>query len=102
MATDADIANVFKQGSTVPHHLRVYACDGTDVTTAVASQVMLRLTETFRSSAAAPATVIVPEYIGQGDAGGVLPLVGSHFKYNLSRHADLWFSGNTLEACAQH
>ena len=93
ISTDADVANVFKVGSTVPHKLALVACNGTVVTAAVAGQVTLRLTETYRSGASGASTTIVPEYTGQGDAGGVLNYNGAHFAYNLKTDAAHYAAG---------
>ncbi len=97
-STDADVANVFKVGSTVPHQVKVMACSGADVTSTIGGQVTLRLTETYRAGAGGGQVAIVPEYNGQGDAGGVLVLAGSHFKYNLSTDASHYPAGTQNNA----
>ena len=96
--TDTDVGNVFKVGSTVPHKIKIIACNGTDVTAAFASRVTLRLTETYRSGVGNGSTAIVPEYNGQGDAGGVLNYDGSQFHYNLSTNAARYPAGTTANA----
>jgi hypothetical protein len=84
VSTDADVANLFKVGSTVPTQLKVYSCSNVDVTASVASQVSLRLTETYRTGIGGASTAIVPEYSGVGDAGGLLVYNSTFFKYNLN------------------
>jgi hypothetical protein len=83
--TDADISNVFQVKSTIPHKIKIFACNGNDITASVASSVTLRLTVNYRNDGSSGAgTAIVPTYNGQGDAGGVFAFDGSQFHYNLS------------------
>ena len=96
--TDADVANLFKVGSTIPHQLKIFACNGTDVTASVASQVTLRLTETYRSGVGGASSTIVPEYSGVGDAGGLLVYNGAFFKYNLNTNKSDYPAGTASSA----
>jgi Nidogen-like/HYR domain len=81
--TDADVANMFEVKRTIPNQVKVFACSGADVTTAIAAGVTLRLTTSFRDDTSGNAgTAIVPTFTGVGDAGGVFVLTGDHFHYN--------------------
>ncbi len=81
--TDADVANVFEVKRTIPNKVKVHACNGADVTAAVASSVTLRLTVSYREDGdPGPGTSIEPDYHGVGAPGGVLVLTGGQFHYN--------------------
>ena len=86
--TDADKINLFKSGGLIPHTLRVYDCTGADVSSTVGATLTLRLTVRLRSgTAGVPDTEIVPEYTGQGDAGGVFAYTGTLFRYTLNTNS---------------
>jgi len=81
--TDADATNVFEVKRTIPNQIKVFACDGTDVTRTIASSATLRLTINLRDDASSgPGTPIAPTFTGVGDADGVLVLTGNHFHYD--------------------
>ena len=83
--TDADKINVFKSGGLVPHVVKVYSCNGTDVTSTIGTTMTLHLTVRYRSTLAGVGDeVIVPEYTGVGDAGGLMVNTGGSFKYTLN------------------
>lgn len=96
--TDADATNLFKAGSTIPHQVKILSCSGADVTAAVASQVSLRLTETYRSGIGNAEVNIVPEYSGVGDAGGLMVFLGPKFKYNLNTNTTQYPGGTSKNA----
>ena len=85
-ATAADVTNVFKTPGTLPHTVKVFACDGTEVTTTVGMGMTLRLTPTRHAGVAGAGDVaIVPEENGYGDAGGVMVLTpGAYGQFNYS------------------
>jgi hypothetical protein len=92
---DADVANVFEVKRTIPNQIKVFACSGADVTTAIAGSVTLRLTTSFRDDTSNSAgTAIVPSFTGVGDAGGVFVLTGDHFQYNQKTDATTYPSGS--------
>lgn len=93
--TDADVSNVFEVKRTIPNQIKVFACDGTDVTVALASSVTLRLTVNYRNDTSSGAgTAIVPIFTGVGDAGGVFVLTGDHFQYNQKTDPDSYPAGS--------
>ncbi|TMQ12251.1 MAG: HYR domain-containing protein [Deltaproteobacteria bacterium] len=82
---DADIANIFEVKRTIPNKIKVFGCNGSDVTAAIGGSVTLRLTINFRNdNSSGQGTSIVPTFNGVGDAGGVFVLTGDHFQYNQS------------------
>jgi hypothetical protein len=92
--TDADATNLFQVGSTVPNKLRVFGCNGADVTRAVAGSVTLRLTLFLRTDGSpGEGTPIVPSYTGVGAPGGVLVLTDDQFQYNLKTDRATYPSG---------
>ena len=84
-ATDADKTNLFRTGTMVPIQMRVYACDGSDVSSTVGATLDLHLTVSYHTGVAGAEDVaIVPDYVGTGDEGGLLVYTGTMFRYNLS------------------
>ncbi len=90
MATTSASTTASRQSTgTLPHNVKVYACDGTEVTTTVGMRMTLRLTPTRHAGVgvgAAGDVAIVPEDNGYGDAGGVMVLTAGQFgqfKYSL-------------------
>ena len=74
---------MFEVKRTIQNEIKVFACDGADVTTAITDSVTLRLTINFRDDASpGPGTSIVPNFIGVGDVDGVFVLTGNRFHYN--------------------
>lgn len=94
--TDADATNLFQVGSTVPNKLRALACNGADISRAIAGSVTLRLTLFLRSDTSAGAgTPITPSYTGVGAPGGVLVLTDGAFQYNLKTDRATYPSGTS-------
>ena len=81
--TDADVTNLFEVKRTIPNQLKVFACNGADVTVAIASSVTLRLSVSLRDDTnSGPGTPITPTFTGVGDPDGVFVLTGNHFHYD--------------------
>jgi hypothetical protein len=83
---EESLVNIFKAGQTVPVKAHLLDCTGNDVTTTIASSVMVKLTiaEVFQSGSSMTTSNIVPAYTGLGDSGGILVLTGNKFQYNLN------------------
>ena len=82
--TDHDIVNLFKVGSTVAHRVKLYACDGRDVTQALMPSVSVKLHVTERNQFSDHLVVDVPEnYVGTGGPGGLMVPSGGVFEYDL-------------------
>jgi len=97
--TDADVANVFEVKRTIPNKIKVFACDGADVTTGVADSVTLRLTVNFRDDGnGGTGTSIVPTFTGVGDVGGVFVLTDDHFHYNQKTDPDSYPTGTVNDS----
>jgi len=97
--TDADVANVFEVKRTIPNKIKVFACDGADVTTGVADSVTLRLTVNFRDDGnGGTGTSIVPTFTGVGDVGGVFVLTDDHFHYNQHTDPDSYPTGTVNDS----
>jgi len=80
--TDADIANRFKTGSTLPHKVRILDCGGRDVTSLVPVTVRLHVSPGADGS---NVNLIndVGDIAGIGDAGGLMVLVDGVYRFNL-------------------
>ena len=85
-ATDADVSNLFKSGTNLPHYVKVYNCAGADVTGTAHLRLTVRLTVTRRTSGvgAAGDVAIVPELAGNPDAGNVMAYSSGYFRYSLA------------------
>ncbi|HVV81431.1 MAG TPA: HYR domain-containing protein [Kofleriaceae bacterium] len=93
-ATDADVSNLFKTGTNLPHYVRVYNCSGADVTGTAHLRLTLRMTVTLRSGVGAAGDVsIVPESSTTPDAGDVMAYNSGYFKYTLATNLNDYPSG---------
>ncbi len=94
ITADADVANKFKVGQTVPHKVKLYSCGGADVTASLGSSVTVKLA--VYAGVNPTGTNLVndlDDYNGVGDVGGVMTLTGGHFQYNLHANSDDYTSG---------
>ncbi len=96
--TDADATNLFQVNRTIPNKVKVHACDGADVTRAIAGGVTLRLSVHYRDDASTASTTIEPEYQGVGGPDGRLVLVGNHFQYNQKTAAGTYPAGSSASS----
>jgi hypothetical protein len=84
IAADTDVHNKFKVGATVVHKVKLYACDGDDVTQALQASVTVRLQVTERDQATDALVADVPEtFAGAGGPGGLMVPGAGVFQYNL-------------------
>jgi hypothetical protein len=93
--TDADATNLFEVKRAIPNKVKVHACDGADVTKAIAGSVTLRLSIHYRDDAGTASTSIEPAYQGVGGPDGRLVLLGNHFHYNQKTAAGTYPSGSS-------
>jgi hypothetical protein len=92
---DAGIANLFEVKSTIPNKIKLYACNGDDVTSALAGSVTARLTINYREAGSpAAGTAIVPTFTGVGDEGGVFVHDGDQLRYNLKTNTASYPAGS--------
>ena len=96
--TDADATNLFEVKRTIPNKVKVHACDGTDVTKAIAGSVTLRLSINYRDDASPASTSIEPAYQGVGGPDGRLVLTGNHFHYNQKTATGTYPSGSSASS----
>jgi hypothetical protein len=85
--TDADIVNKFKSGATVPHKIKLYDCNGVDVTAKMANLVDVKLDVSLRIYAQPSQSTLLLDvweiYSGVGGPNGKMVFQGGQFQYNL-------------------
>ena len=80
--TDADVSNLFRPGQVIPHKVKLFDCQGADVTASAAVAVKL----TVSRGAGGGGTDLIndmDDFAGIGDADGRMVLVGGAYQYNL-------------------
>jgi alpha-tubulin suppressor-like RCC1 family protein len=76
------VANVVKDGSTVPNKVLLLNCGGVDVTRT--ASVVAKLGVTYVPNGGAVVADPVTSFNGAGDANGVMVFDGTYYHYNLS------------------
>jgi len=80
----SQVINKFKAGANLNHKVKLFDCNGNDITDTANVTVKIDVTERVGSYTNSAMVVDVPEvYTGNGDPGGVLELTGHHYQYNL-------------------
>jgi hypothetical protein len=94
ISTDADVANLFKVGQTIPHKVKLYNCSNQDVTASVAGSVTVSLA--VYAGASNSGTNLVNDlndYTGVGDVGGLMTYTDGHFQFNLKANSGDYTAG---------
>ena len=92
---DHDVVNRFRAGTNVLHRVKLVACDGHDVTQAMAPLVTVKLHVTERTQGNDRLVVDVPEdWSGVGAPGGVMVPNAGAFAYNLKTAG---YEANTID-----
>ena len=79
--------NVFKVGDKLLHKVKLYDCNGNDVTTSLGSSVSVRLAVTLRKGSyysGAVVSQLVVSAAGVGGVGNLMVLSGGTYQYNLN------------------